>query len=180
MRPDVLRSLVIRLRYSRKASAYSRASSFDARKHPKGWRLHRRGATVDLRGSLRGNVEATGLVCGTTSTISTSNRGILHLKSSGSCEGVVHKNLISACALDASADVRSRPNITGSTGSNGGLTSDAHPNGCLTEQLGTNYFDPGSYKQKCMGIDASLSSSCYGKSTTVQPSSVRFLPCIKA
>ena len=71
------------------------------------------------------------------------------------------------------------PNITGSTGSNGGLTSDAHPNGCLTEQQGTNYFDPGSYKQKCMGIDASLSSSCYGKSSTIQPSSLRVFPCIK-
>ena len=55
---------------------------------------------------MRGNVEARGLVCGTTSTISASNRGILHLKSSGSCESVVHKNLIAACALDASADVR--------------------------------------------------------------------------
>lgn len=71
------------------------------------------------------------------------------------------------------------PNIIGSTGSNGGLTSDAHPNGCLTEQQGTNKFDPGSYTQKCMGIDASLSSSCYGKSSTIQPSSLRLLPCIK-
>ena len=71
------------------------------------------------------------------------------------------------------------PNIIGSTGSNGGLTSDAHSNGCLTEQWGTNKFDPGSYTQKCMGIDASLSSSCYGKSSTIQPSSLRVLPCIK-
>ena len=71
------------------------------------------------------------------------------------------------------------PNIIGSTGSNGGLTSDAHPNGCLTEQQGTHKFDPGSYTQKCMGIDASLSSSCYGKSSTIQPSSLRVLPCIK-
>ena len=83
------------------------ASKFDGRQETDRRRLNSRRASVDLRRSLSGNVEATGLVCVASTAVCAIYSGILHLKSARSCKGVVHKDLIAACALDASADVRS-------------------------------------------------------------------------
>lgn len=96
----------MRQRFSPPRSDSSRASKFDGRKETDRRRLNSRRASVDLRRSLSGNVEATGLVCVASTAVCAIYSGILHLKSARSCKGVVHKDLIAACALDASADVR--------------------------------------------------------------------------
>ena len=70
------------------------------------------------------------------------------------------------------------PNISGGL-SKGGLSPDGEPYGCVTTTTSTYSFRPGDYQQKGLVIDASRSSSLYGSSVGVQPSSLRLMPCIK-
>ena len=71
------------------------------------------------------------------------------------------------------------PNITGNSGSLGGMTADPESNGCLYFQNGKYSMQGGDYIQKTIYMDASKSSNVYGNSAAVQPPSIRFYPCIK-
>ena len=71
------------------------------------------------------------------------------------------------------------PNITGNTGDRGGLTVDARDNGCFYIQDASRNFNDGEWSQVTLYLDASRSSSVFGGASTVQPASLRFLPCIK-
>ena len=71
------------------------------------------------------------------------------------------------------------PNISGGIGDYG-LSPDARSEGCIVvTQEGTYKFNPGTAIQKGFSLNASLASSLFGSSQTVQPLSVRLLPCIK-
>jgi hypothetical protein len=77
------------------------------------------------------------------------------------------------------------PNITGSssrTTDQGLLTSAAAVQGAFhlaSEFIYSSGVQPSSGKTIRLGFDASLSSSVYGASQTIQPSAMRFLACIK-
>ena len=71
------------------------------------------------------------------------------------------------------------PNITGST-AGAGLSPDAGSEGCVQTATGRLTYSDGRYSQKSLSIDASLSSSIYNSTGTVQPNSVLLLPCIKS
>lgn len=74
---------------------------------------------------------------------------------------------------------RSRPNITGSFKESG---DEIGENGCFySERTQTGWVDAsdGGLKKKVF-IDASRSSSAYGNASTVQPSSMQLLACIKS
>lgn len=70
------------------------------------------------------------------------------------------------------------PNITGYFREAG---DDLDAGGCIqTTQTTGGWVDAGSGGlRKRVDIDASRSSSSYGRSTTVQPASIRFIPAIK-
>lgn len=78
------------------------------------------------------------------------------------------------------------PNITGSssrTTDQGLLASSAAVQGAFHLASEFSYpsgVQPSSGKTIRLGFDASLSSSVYGASQTIQPSSIRFLACIKS
>mgnify|MGYP005930157675 CR=1 FL=1 len=80
----------------------------------------------------------------------------------------------------------SGPNISGFSGAGSNDTpSDSIINGAFSLARNTSYRKtlPSTMwanQPHASYLDASSSVSTYGKSTTVQPSSVRFLPCIKA
>lgn len=70
------------------------------------------------------------------------------------------------------------PNIIGSFEESG---DSMEADGCFEETQthgGWVYGGSGGLRKR-VDIDASRSSSAYGRSSTVQPPSVRFLPCIK-
>ena len=70
------------------------------------------------------------------------------------------------------------PNITGSARIHSGRTVD-HSGALIQVKHGTNAGDNGGWTNDYgIDIDASASSSVYGKSTSVQPEALRLLPCI--
>lgn len=72
------------------------------------------------------------------------------------------------------------PNISGNSGSLGGMTADPESNGCLYFERARYTMTGGDYTQKTIYIDASRSSAIYGGSSSVQPSSLHLIPCLKA
>ena len=77
------------------------------------------------------------------------------------------------------------PNITGgfTITNTVGTTSVKDTSGAFAAvHLGTGknfYTSSNNLEQKSVSLDSSRSSGLYGDSSTVQPSSVRLLPCIK-
>ena len=154
-------------------SGSCRASNLDARKKPKSGRLHRGGSAVQ-RGRAR-SIER-GIPC------------VRRLTASSVTE--IHGSFALECAFEVpwlspsdrrqptegTCDVRA-PNISGKL-----ALQAANSFG------GAFYKDSSSSNSNVCGdwagaiamlFDASRSNSTYSKSSTVQPASVRFLPCIK-
>lgn len=73
------------------------------------------------------------------------------------------------------------PNITGQETSKWGLINATFSGALYPVKSSANHIgEGGGNSVYVFGIDASRSSSLYGKSATAQPESLRFLPCIKS
>lgn len=75
------------------------------------------------------------------------------------------------------------PNITGGLSSSGGSWYDSvNASGCIDNSSNGRQDSGGGGKNngEAWSISASRSSSVYGNSSTVQPASLRLIPCVKA
>ena len=184
MHPGHLTFSADRRPFSRLLSDLCRSSRLDARENPQGRGLHARGLAKNCGRS--GSVEV---------DVSPDSRTFRYQAIRGSCKreapcrySVVTANwpAVSCAVLLVNFPCDVGPNISGTATLYRG---DKHPFGNFSvtgvfrqygEANGTTYTatDRGTQRSGFQ-LDASLASDIFGDSSSVQPASLRFLPCIK-
>ena len=160
--------------------ACSLASNFDARYEAHRRRLHGARLSVDARG--RRSVEVVAAIGRVERPIV--DESWIWVRRKESARGVRRKVISDRVRLgvEIATDVR-RPNITGTMPSWVWVFSSRDPTGAFSK--GESYYqqievgNASNWDAEAHEFHANLSSATYGASSTVQPASVRLLPCIK-
>lgn len=163
---------------SQPLSVFTRASNLDARKEIHSGRLDRRARSISRIRSACIEVQRSSCVIMITTAQGTF--GVLLVPKK--CPALVNiKTVVSVRQVASGGGATDvGPNISGNSGSLGGMTADPESNGCLYFERARYTMTGGDYTQKTIYIDASRSSAIYGGSSSVQPSSLHLIPCLKA